>query len=260
MSDPVDWLSMHGDLRRHGVEQAATQLLDKYRSRWPKIVPPELHRLAASLSARIVAIDNLEGDARLVPAFGGFVVLVQRELASSRYGRFRTCIAHELVHTLFYSKADARPRRLCEPSKAEEYFCFDVARRVLAPHWLLEATGVRTMSEAEPIFRMLVETFKLSRPVAARVMLEDYELVRGIAGRWSRQHGRWELNRGSTYATPLLTEAERKTLRQVTREWLESAAEPATPHCVIGTIESSGDSAFVVVEARCADASTHGSV
>lgn len=244
MSNAVEWLSTGGVERRLAADQAANVLLSKYRQRWESIVPIELHRLAASLNCTVSTVQEVEGGARLLPIAGGFEVLVSAELPVAKY---RMAIAHELAHTLFYSVEHDLPTRVLEPSRKEEHFCFDVARRILAPDWLI--ADVRRFHFAEPkdLFDCLTKTFKLSKSTAARVMLEDYELAVGVAGRWCRINGRWELDRGRAFASPCLKPKDRKLLRDAAKRWLCETVPPAAPYHIIGLSESSGTAMFVCV-------------
>src|SRR5216683_899778 len=95
----MHWLPTGGADREQAIEQASRQLIEAYKKTWPTIVPIELHRLAATLNAKISTVPNLEGEARLVPSKGGFMVFVDPALPAARQ---RMAIAHELAHTLFY--------------------------------------------------------------------------------------------------------------------------------------------------------------
>lgn len=239
------WLKPQGTDRVTALESASQELLCTYREKWPNLVPTELHRLSASLGCHIRTVRGLEGGARLLPVKGGFHVLVSDTLET---GRYRTAVAHELCHTLFYSKDGDIPQRLVPPTEAEERFCFDVARRVLAPRWMLEAVGLPSQYDAEPIFRMLTGKFKLSRPTAARLMLADYHLVTGVAGRWSFTEGEWKLSRGEASASPQLKVTERKVLHSAARNWLKGRNTEATFCRVLGLMEIGNQSAFVLVQ------------
>lgn len=247
MNLALSWLKTEGEARKAAVDEAASQLLSQYYARWPELVPIELHRLAASLGAEISRVKPFREGARLIPVPGGFRVLASSDL---NFARYRTAIAHELAHTLFYSRNGDVPRRLIALTKTEENFCFDVARRVLAPRWMLNRLGILTLTDPEAIYKSLVEGCKLSRPTAARLMLEDYQLVQGVAGRWSPREGKWHLQRGRAYASPSLTPPQRVPLREVAKRFLEEGSHPGTDLQVFKFIESSGGSVFVVVAVR----------
>jgi hypothetical protein len=241
---PLDVRQLHGTARKSAVKDAADQLLEKYRERWPSIVPVELHRLASSLQVRIEMVKGLTGGARLLPASGGFLILVSDELPPAK---FRTSVAHELAHTLFYSRECLTPERAQEATKAEESFCFDVARFVLAPRWALDRVNTQETGDPEALFQVLHDGLRLSKPLAARVMLDDYELATGVAGRWEGSAGLWTLQRGSACATSALTSPERKALWEMARAWVCDRAQPAIHHHVFGFDDKTGRSSFVVV-------------
>ncbi len=242
---PSDWLAVSGEERRFAVEQAALHLLGGYRRKWARLAPVELHRLAWSLETHISRAPQVDGGARLMPVPGGFVVLVDADLAAAKY---RTSIAHELVHTLFYSKETRIPTRLFKATPEEEHFCFDVGRRLLAPDWMLVDLGLTEMRDAKTIFASLTGKLGLSKPVAAQVMLQDYMLARGVAARWARRNGRWDLVRGNVYASPSLSREERQFLRGMAKQWIESRYQCGGAYRIFGTFDSSGDSAFVLVQ------------
>ena len=180
-----------------------------------------------------------------MPVPDGFLVLVDENLGIEKY---RTSVAHELVHTLFYTRETRIPRRLFRATPEEEHFCFDVGRRVLAPDWMLTDLGLTAMQDAEAIFATLTEKLRLSRPVAAQVMLQDHLLARGIAGRWVLQNGRWDLARGTAYASPTLSRPARQSLRGLAKQWIEGKTQFADRYRVFGTFEPSRESAFVMVQ------------
>lgn len=244
MNDVLQWLQVHGNERDRAVDKAAALLTEPYRRKYSKIVPPELHRLSALASARLVFVESLPGGARLVPMPGGFEILIDANL---NHQRARTAIAHELVHTLFYSREREIPTRLIRPSKGEEHFCFDVARRVLAPMWMIESAGILELRAATEIFAALLKTFKLSRPVAARLMLQDYRFASGVAATWMNCEGAWTMRRGNCFASPELSKAERSRLHNLARSWLRR--EPLSDTMGIrGYTDHARKSAFVLVE------------
>lgn len=238
------WLATSGAQRRTAAKLAAGTLLARYRDRWRTIVPPELHRLAASLGSTISRVKEVEGGARLLPVRGGFQILVSTDLHMAKY---RMAVAHELAHTLFYSKDEEIPKRLFGPSRREEDFCFDVGRRILAPEWLISDLQRYGLLDPEELFDCLTGKLKLSKPIAARVMLEDYELVVGVAGRWSRNEAEWKLERGGAYASPCLGRKERKSLHELARRWLETNIAPLGPYQIVSRVHPPGEAAFVCV-------------
>jgi hypothetical protein len=225
------------------AQEAAAQLLDSYRGKWADLIPVELHRVAWTLDASIETVENLAGGARLVPVKGGFRILVGSNLPS---GRYRTSVAHELAHTLFYVRDGSLPRRVTQQTKSEEDFCFDVARYVLAPMWLMDSIGINDVRDPAQSFRVLRETLKLSTPVAARVLLHDYHLFSGVAGQWSREEGNWHLQRGRAYASPDLNPSQRARLRRSAQLWLEERTT-VREHHIFEEPLGSPDLAFVLV-------------
>ena len=161
--------------------------------------------------------------------------------------KYRTTVAHELVHTLFYSTKGAIPNRILDSSDAEERFCFDVGRRILAPEWHIRALGLPDLTEAVAKFDKLTGTLQLSRPVAARVLLEDYCLARGIAGEWELSDGTWRLRKGKSFASPALKEAERKPLREMARDLLQHGRHAGPEFSVAVYHNRTDNSAFVLV-------------
>jgi hypothetical protein len=251
MSNALHWLDTHGKAREHAVEQAASLFVDGYLRRYGRIIPPELHRLSALSSAKVAYVDGLPGGARLVPVLDGFEILVDSDLKPQRA---RTAIAHELVHTLFYSKDERIPTRLVRATEAEEHFCFDVARRVLAPLPMVEFARIPTLRSDGDKFSALVKTFKLSRHVAARLLLQDYGLASGVAAVWTRSSGVWEMKRGNCFASPGLPRSERARLHGAARAWLNKE-EPAGHLNLTGLLDTSGLTGFVLVTQEKIEAS-----
>lgn len=244
MNTPPSWLSLRN--RVAAVDRASVELLSAYQRQWPNLVPTELHRLSASLGCRISTVKHLEGGARLLPSRGGgFRVLVGQNLDP---GRYRTAVAHELSHTLFYCRQESMPKRFFPPSKAEEHFCFDVARRLLAPRWMLKGAGLLDDRDVESVFETLITKFKLSRPVAARLILADYHLFTGVAGRWSLEAGEWKLNRGESFASPNLATREKRVLHSAAHSWLKGIHGESVFRRIVGLRETGSQSAFVLVE------------
>lgn len=239
------WLSAQGESRLQAVEEAANFLLDKYLQSWPNLIPIELNRLAAIHRSQIVRLKDMKGIAFLMPVENGFRILVRAGLV---VGRFRSSVAHEIAHTLFYNNTKrGRPQRIIPHKQREEPFCFDVARRLLAPIQHLESIGIFKESDPEVIFFKLIKTLQISRPWAARIMLGDYSIVRGVAGRWKKQSKGWELEFGSATATPDLSPKERKIFREKAKRYLEDNETPGSGHRIISLKEKTGKGAFIVV-------------
>jgi len=213
------WLSVKNEKREFAVQEAANILLSSYcsRSQWLNLIPIELYRLAATLNTKIEFISNTKSEATLIPVKGGFRILINGDLGRSRY---RTSIAHELVHTLFYDSSKSVPRRMFKPSNEEEWFCFDVARRILAPEWHLMSLGVLTLRDPKQIFDLLTSKHKISLPMASRIVLQDYCIFQGVAGRWKKDEKGWKLQQGTAYASPTLSTKRRKMLNDRAREFL----------------------------------------
>ncbi len=251
MSNVLHWLDTHGKAREHAVEQAASLFVEGYLRRYSRIIPPELHRLSALASAKVAYVDGLPGGARLVPVLDGFQILVDSGLKPQRA---RTAIAHELIHTLFYSKEERIPTRLVRATEAEEHFCFDVARRVLAPLRMVKFAGIPDLPSDADKFHALVKTFKLSRQVAARLLLQDYGLASGVAAVWTHSSGGWEMRRGNCFASPELPRPERARLHGVARAWLRKE-EFDEQMSVTGSLDASGLTGFVLVTQTKTEAS-----
>ncbi len=241
-----EWLSAKKDERKSAIQNAADVLLTPYfsHSRWKKIIPIELHRLAATLKTKIEPIKNMQGDAMLIPAKGGFRIVINREVPLTRY---RSSIAHELVHTLFYLFDEDVPRRMFKPSTEEERFCFDVARWILAPEWHLLSLGVLTLRDPKHVFDLLTSKLKLSRPIASRIVLQDQCIFQGVAARWEKSEKGWKLQRGNAYASPTLSTKRRKMLNDKAREFFRKGHETNDKYSIISFFEYSGNAAFIIV-------------
>jgi hypothetical protein len=237
------WLNCHGDERRSALDEAATIALEKYFQRWGQHIPIDLYRLAASLNCRITRVNNLKGEAKLVPTKAGFSILVSDKLSS---GRLRTSVAHEIAHTLFYSIDKDIPRRAASLTKSEEVFCFDLARRILLPYQHLEYFNTNQIRDTFSVFNNLIKIFRLSKDVAALVMFNDYSIAEGIAGRWIFDKSSWNLVPGNFYASSSLMKTERKFARARIEFWLENGQQNNGE--IIGFPESSNHTIFVVAQ------------
>lgn len=238
-------MAAEGAARSNAVRQAADSLLGEYFRRWMHLVPVELHRLSATLRTEVVRSTSLKGEAVLMPTRDGFKILVN---SSSPVGRYRASVAHELAHTLFYDGESASvPVRRISYTRREEHFCFDVARHVLAPKQHLDAIGVFDESDPNKILAELTGRLLLSRPWAARVMLADYALAKGIAGRWKRTEQGWTPEYGSSSASPDLSQRERRKLREAVGKRLNSGTEPLGSMRIASIEEKSGEGIFVLI-------------
>lgn len=238
-------MAAEGAARSNAVRQAADSLLGEYFRRWMHLIPVELHRLSAMLRTEVVRSKTLKGEAVLMPTKDGFRIVVN---SSSPVGRYRASVAHELAHTLFYDgESTSVPVRRISHTRREEHFCFDVARYVLAPKQHLDAIGVFDESDPSIIFAGLTGKLLLSRPWAARVMLADYALAKGIAGRWKRTEQGWTLEYGSSSASPDLSQRERRKLREAVGKWLDSGTEPPRSMHIASIEEKLGEGIFVLI-------------
>jgi hypothetical protein len=249
VTDPKSWLSAEGAERRGAAADAADLLLNTYRRCWAGLVPIELHRLAYTLDVQIKRVREVDGGARLIPVRGGFRVIVGHNLPRAKY---RMAVAHELSHTLFYSRAAEMPEQLIECTDQEEHFCFDVARRILAPAWLIDAANLDRESDPQVVFCQLTNrkgAFQVSQPVAARLMLADYELATGIGSRWMNTAEGWSPQKSGASASPKLNPNNRKYLWAAARHWLNCGVE-LQGYRVFGQTDRDGTSAFVVATRR----------
>lgn len=239
------WISAKDDSRRRAVDEAARLLLHDYMQRWEHLVPVELHRLAASLNTEIVRPKDFQGEAVLLPVRGGFRVLVNSGLPT---GRYRASVAHELVHTLFYSMSSTgEPKRIVPKSKREEHFCFDVGRHLLAPVEHLELLGAFRNPDPVVLFSKLTDSLLISRPWAARLVLADHLLFRGIGGRWVSTASGWKQQPGGSAATPSLSQKERARLRNVVVRHLKNPEKEVGGCRILCVPEKSAEGIFVLV-------------
>ncbi len=239
------WLAAQGQSWREAVQEATRILLKEYLKRWRHLIPVELYRLAGTLRAEVVRLSKFEGEAMLMPANAGFRIIVNASLATARY---RSSVAHELAHTLFYTnEKDSTPQRLMQHTKREEYFCFDVARRLLAPQEHLQAIGALQESDPAVVFEKLTGVLLLSRPWAARLILADLGLANGIAGRWVRTASGWKQEYHSATATPSLSRRDREGLRKAAGEYLARPDRQLCNKRVIAVHEKSEEGMFLIV-------------
>jgi len=243
MTIALEWLNTKGIDRHCALESAAESLMADYRRSYCNMVPPELHRLASLIGARISYVEDLPGGARLLPVHGVFQILVDSTLDGYRK---RTAIAHELAHTLFYSRNESIPKRVLPASRTEEHFCFDVARRILAPRWMIRSSGLPDIQDASRLFSTITTTFRLSRQMASRVLLQDYQLLSGVAAVWIKTGEQWGMKAGNCYASPDLSRKDRRTLHGVARAWLSNERKERFAE-VIGSLDATTRRAFVLV-------------
>lgn len=258
MNTGEKWLAAHGDGWRVAVEEAAGRLLSAYRPSLPEEIPLNIYRLAYDLDTKIEFHSEMEGEARLLPIHGGFLILADERIKGRNYKRFRTSVAHELAHTLFYERGAPVPKRGAPATAREEQFCFDVARRVLAPRAHVRGIVGQPPYNLEQVFSGLTVELQLSRPVAARAMLEDHRAASGIAGYWTPKSGSWEPKRGQVYASPDLTSEERKRLRSLVKRFLERGRDVPLPWKLVKFVEGEDESVFVVLGREAYNPAPHG--
>ena len=245
MKTPDQWLRSTGDGWSSAAQEAADHLLESYPYRHSRKDRIDLVALAGALGVRLKQRPSVSGEARLIPASGGFVV--HYALPNASGFRYRTSIAHELAHTLFYSRSYDPPRRLFAWTEREESFCFDVARKVMAPRWLLDELGFFTSMSLEASLDTLVSRVGLSHPLAGRVIFADYKIEKGVAGRWKRKGtDTWVLERSTASASPDLTAKSRRTLHLLAEQWLATGTVHQD-YRVTGNVSGSGRTAFVAV-------------
>lgn len=248
-----EWLQAVGEKRTAALKKAAADLLGEYRrQKNTQGAPINLYRLAALQKIKIVLVKGLSGGGRLLPVTGGFQILIDHTLPERK---FRASVAHELAHSLFFARTQSIPTRLFPSNQAEHNFCFDVARHILGPEWLLEEVGVFHATSAVSIFDLLTNSLRISRPLAARLMLEDYKLRTGLADRWIRHGNEWQLDPGTSLVSPSISGSRKREVE--IRRWLRSIAirlltgksEGALVESVCSW-EKDKDAAFVVITNR----------
>ncbi len=243
------WLSATGDSWHLAVRDASCLLLNDYLQRWPppRMVPVELHRLAYTLNSSIERIENMSGKAALLPFEGGFQIIINANLPARTY---RSSVAHELAHTVFYTSPIGHiPKRLIKHHHREEYFCYDVARHLLAPKEHLDILGVFSEDDPSVIYRKL-GYLNLSRAWSARIMLADYRLATGIAGRWVHKEDKWQQVYPGSTASPHLSADDRKKLRKLASRYLETRElSPDGINIIVDPTESE-NSIFVIVTTK----------
>lgn len=125
---------------------------------------------------------------RLRVTDGGFVI----ETPGGHPSRVRFTVAHEVGHTLFFDLTQSPPRRTLhsQTPEEEEFFCDVFASELLMPvEAMRNHVERRRDNEAESpaaSIRHLAEAFRVSAETAARRLIEDLEILNGIAlgARW----------------------------------------------------------------------------
>ncbi len=237
-------LNSKGESYKQAIEEASKFLLLNYFEKWREFIPIELNRLAYTLGAKIIPKNDINGEAILLPYRDGFLILVK---TNQHIGRYRMSIAHELGHTLFFTSQNNKQERIIPYSQQEEFICFDLARHLLAPKYHLETLGFFDEVDPKLMFLKLTGILFLSRPIAARVMLADHMLVKGIGGRWCQTENEWKLVKGYSAATPTLSEYERKKLRSIARDFLKHPNLKKSDYNIIFFPEISDNGIFVII-------------
>jgi len=119
---------------------------------------------------------------------------------------------------------------------------------------MVEFTRIPDLPSDADKFGALVKTFKLSRHVAARLLLQDYGLASGVAAVWTQSSGEWKMKGGNCFASPELGRHERARLHGVARAWLRKE-EFDKEMSVTGLLDTSGLTGFVLVTQRKTEAS-----
>jgi len=215
-----------GEVRNIALQEAAELLLSKYRKLYGEVIPVNVSRLAETLDARIMKTRGLheKKEACILPCKSGFDILVNPFLVESR---FRSVVAHELGHILFFVEHKGSIVRLAnlhpELQEKEEHFCFDLARYLLAPSWILDRIGIRTIEDVKEVFMHLWKTLQLSKNVASQVLFQDQMLFVGRADVWKWNGSEWRQARGLSYPHPSLRSKRKlnEKVKDAARAWLK---------------------------------------
>ena len=189
------WLtSRHGFTTDQLAEEVAATLCVGSGQR----IPVDIHSLAKTLGVKRYRRAAMSEAGRLATEPGGFVI----ELAQRRSGHShslskseRFTVAHELAHTVFFSKDPPSPRRVAPRFDAseEELFCNMVASALLMPHRATAAGWEALPGEASDASRILImaDRYQVSPNAMARRLIEDLALLWGLAFgvRWSMRPG-----------------------------------------------------------------------
>ncbi len=230
---PKEWLKATDSRRREALREAATAILGDYAERYPSHRFIRLHPLVEARRALVRRMPELGDRGRLLARRRGFDLLVSENLdLTSPKGR--SVLAHELVHTLFYSLSDGEgvPSRLVPRSKGEHDFCYDAARLVLVPPWLLTRLRLESATPLSTLLESLTDICRVSRSLAARLILDDYGLRSGIAGRWRRVDRQWK--REFACASSLTTRRQRDWLSRTALFWIREADSPPPGVTIVG--------------------------
>ena len=159
----------------------------------------------------------------------------------------RLAVAHEIVHSIFYERPALGliPKRIRKWETAEEHFCFDVGRRLLAPRSLLKRVAGDRIVDCEATFRCLIESFQVSRQVAARILFQDFEYFTGWASRWVLSRGKWSMDVKCCVGSKDLSATQRRKLRDHVPRVIEGVATDNAFHW-FQWIDAAGKGVFVV--------------
>ena len=245
-------METQGPERLRAAAEASNRLFAKYpKSRAPADYV-DIGLLSQSLSVRVHWLPRVSGRARLIPRKDGFTVYAtaygseHSSAGTWNHPRARMDLAHELAHTLFYSWQNDVPIRQFPVTPDEEHFCFDAARRVLAPAWLVAHLSKSTR-DIRNLYDLLCLRGRISRPTAARLLLSDYGIAQGVAGRWKRHDGNWRLEPGTGVASSNLSISQRQAFRAQALRCLNDETPPAA--YMVDLRMQSDDTAYVMVVA-----------
>jgi len=183
------WLrSRYGQRPIRAIAQdIASEFLTAAKETRPPIDPASILALRRVRPYRLVTgarAELMTKDGRLSVAQDGF----RLEVRAGPKTRTRFTLAHELGHTIFYDLDSSPPRRMLhgEAPRDEESFCNLVASEILMP---ADMVGPHIQKHhpkdigASPITTIvgLAEVFKVSAGAMARRLVEDLEVLDGIA-------------------------------------------------------------------------------
>ena len=222
--NPIEWLKASGGKWKENLLLAANLLLKEYRVKWSHVVPINLNLLAFSLDTKIRVVSTLESEATISPGYRCFTIFLRGSTNSSRK---RTKIAHELAHILFYNMHLDIPRRLIDENKKElrereEIFCYDLARYLLAPEWVIKEMfpehRLKSMNHFKT-FEYFVRTLQITKPLASRLILEDYSLTNGFCGYWKLKGNKWDLDGNKAFYSKNF-KGRKNEVKKAVMDWL----------------------------------------
>ena len=143
------------------------------------------------------------------------------------------------------------PKRIIKHSNKEETFCFQVAKQILAPYWLLDSLNITKIKNIKTLFNELTHNQKISNIVASRIIFEDYKLAIGIANNWNKIDNEWKIEKGNSASSKTLSKKEKDQLHNKAKKWIIDGKRQdiyETNYNIIGYIYNNSCSAFVLVE------------